>query len=257
MSVAQTSAPPPTTTTTTTTTTIQLVAQCRRKYTSARMRDMPLTIAGMGQIRDPAVAPQMSHPVLAFKAFTPLYNEPGEEELLIASSVHTGMLNPDSNWKMVNDSGPVAQLEYRVRVRCDENYYGVKCNKLCVPRDDYFGHYRCDPSGQQVCLDGWMEEGCRKAICKQGCNLEHGSCDVPGECKCSYGFQGPLCDECTPFPGCMHGTCGVPWKCNCERNWGGLLCDKGEPSSGLHSMLLCCQRCMAGRTDSVTAGVTV
>jgi len=47
-------------------------------------------------------------------------------------------------------------------------------------------------------------------------------------CRCKYGWQGPLCDECLPYPGCMHGTCLKPWTCTCEKNWGGLLCDKGK-----------------------------
>lgn len=70
------------------------------------------------------------------------------------------MINPGDPWKTIQHDGPVARLVYRVRVRCDENYYGNKCNKVCVPRDDYFGHYRCEASGAQVCLDGWMGPGC-------------------------------------------------------------------------------------------------
>lgn len=85
---------------------------------------------------------------------------PGEEELLIERSVHTGMINPGDPWQTIQHDGPVARLVYRVRVRCDDNYYGNKCNKVCVPRDDYFGHYRCEASGAQVCLDGWMGPGC-------------------------------------------------------------------------------------------------
>lgn len=84
-----------------------------------------------------------------------------EDELLIERSVHTGMINPGDHWQNILHDGPVARLNYRIRVRCDENYYGNKCNKLCVPRDDYFGHYRCEPSGAQVCLDGWMGPECR------------------------------------------------------------------------------------------------
>jgi len=84
-----------------------------------------------------------------------------DEELLIERGIHTGMINPGDQWQTILHDGPVARLIYRIRVRCDENYYGNKCNKLCVPRDDYFGHYRCEPSGAQVCLDGWMGADCR------------------------------------------------------------------------------------------------
>lgn len=70
-------------------------------------------------------------------------------------------MNPGDPWKTIQHDGPVARLVYRVRVRCDDNYYSNKCNKLCVPRDDYFGHYGCEASGAQVCLDGWMGPGCK------------------------------------------------------------------------------------------------
>ncbi|KTG32146.1 hypothetical protein cypCar_00022222 [Cyprinus carpio] len=150
------------------------------------------------------------------------------EENLIERHIHASMMNPGDHWQSIQHPGIMAHIEYRIRVRCDENYYGSKCNKQCRPRDDYFGHYRCDPSGNIVCLEGWMGEDCRTAICKQGCNLIHGGCKVPGECNCSYGWQGQFCDECLPFPGCLHGTCVIPWQCTCEKNWGGLLCDKAE-----------------------------
>ncbi|KAK5852704.1 hypothetical protein PBY51_006552 [Eleginops maclovinus] len=165
-----------------------------------------------------------------------------DEELLIARSIHTGMINPGDNWQTILYDGPVARIVYRIRVRCDDNYYSNKCNKLCVPRDDYFGHYDCEASGNQVCLDGWMGSDCRTAICKQGCNLLHGSCSVPGECKCNYGWQGQFCDECVLYPGCVHGTCKIQWQCNCERNWGGLLCDKDLNYCGRH------QPCVNGGT---------
>ncbi|KAM6954021.1 protein jagged-2b [Aplochiton taeniatus] len=157
-----------------------------------------------------------------------------DEALLIERSIHTGMINPGDRWQTLTHDGPVARLEYRLRLRCDGNYYGSKCNKQCRPRDDYFGHYRCEQWGNRVCLEGWMGHDCRAAICKQGCNLLHGGCSVPGECKCNYGWQGQFCDECVPYPGCYHGTCVNPWQCNCETNWGGLLCDKDLNYCGRH-----------------------
>lgn len=71
------------------------------------------------------------------------------------------MLDPGEPWQTFTHDGAVGRIIYRIRVRCDENYYSNKCNKLCVPRDDYFGHYRCEASGAQVCLDGWMGADCR------------------------------------------------------------------------------------------------
>ncbi|XP_068608268.1 protein jagged-2-like [Brachionichthys hirsutus] len=151
-----------------------------------------------------------------------------DEELLIERSIHKGTMNPGEEKQTVAYNSLVARLDYGVRVRCDEHYYGNKCNKVCRPRDDYFGHYVCDHFGNRECLEGWtnLTSSCRTAICKQGCSLEHGTCSMPGECKCNYGWQGPLCDECLPYPGCVHGTCNEPWQCTCEKNWGGLLCNK-------------------------------
>ncbi|KAL7380199.1 hypothetical protein ABVT39_013519 [Epinephelus coioides] len=149
-----------------------------------------------------------------------------DEELLIERSIHKGMINPGEEKQPVEYKSLIASLEYTIRVRCDEHYYGSKCNKVCRPRDDYFGHYVCDQLGNRGCMEGWTGPDCKTAICKQGCSLQHGTCSVPGECKCNYGWQGPLCDECLPYPGCVHGTCNEPWQCTCEKNWGGLLCDK-------------------------------
>ncbi|XP_046903899.1 protein jagged-2-like [Hypomesus transpacificus] len=149
-----------------------------------------------------------------------------DEDLLIERSVRKGMINPGDERQTIQHNGATAGFEYSIRVRCDDNYYGSKCNKQCRPRDDYFGHYVCDQLGNRGCMEGWMGPDCNSAICKQGCNLVHGGCSVPGECTCNYGWQGLFCDECLPYPGCVHGTCNKPWQCSCEKNWGGLLCNK-------------------------------
>ncbi|XP_014906763.1 protein jagged-2b isoform X1 [Poecilia latipinna] len=164
------------------------------------------------------------------------------EELLIERGFHTGMINPGDPWQTNRHDGPVARLVYRIRVRCDENYYGNKCNELCNPRDDYFGHYRCDASGNRVCLDGWMGKECKTAICRQGCDPVNGNCSAPGKCECKYGWKGQFCDECEVYPGCVHGTCNRPWECNCEKNWGGLWCEKDLNYCGRH------QPCVNGGT---------
>nr|XP_034961755.1 protein delta homolog 1 [Zootoca vivipara] len=61
--------------------------------------------------------------------------------------------------------------------------------------------------------------------CKPGCHPVNGYCEVSSECRCQPGWQGPLCDQCIPFPGCLHGTCAKPWQCMCEEGWIGSLCD--------------------------------
>ncbi|XP_029427352.1 protein jagged-2-like [Rhinatrema bivittatum] len=158
-------------------------------------------------------------------------SDPGDG-LLIEQVTHSGMLSPGEHWQSFRSDGRGTLMEYKIRVRCDENYYGPSCNKLCRHRDDYFGHYSCDVSGNKVCLNGWTGPECKEATCRQGCHETHGFCKVPGECRCHYGWKGQNCDECIPFPGCVHGTCFEPWKCVCDTNWGGLLCDKDLNSCG-------------------------
>ncbi|XP_047201700.1 protein jagged-2-like isoform X1 [Girardinichthys multiradiatus] len=149
-----------------------------------------------------------------------------DDELLIERSIYKGKINPGEDKQTVEYKSYIATIKYTVRVRCDEHYYGIRCKIVCRPRDDYFGHYVCDQFGKRHCIDGWKGEDCKTAICKQGCSPLHGTCSIPGECKCNYGWDGPLCDRCLPYPGCVHGTCTEPWLCTCEKNWGGLLCDK-------------------------------
>lgn len=46
--------------------------------------------------------------------------------------------------------------------------------------------------------------------------------------SCRPGWKGPLCNDCTVYPGCKHGSCnGSAWQCICDTNWGGILCDQG------------------------------
>uniref|UniRef100_UPI00398ED02F protein jagged-1-like n=1 Tax=Pristiophorus japonicus TaxID=55135 RepID=UPI00398ED02F len=168
-------------------------------------------------------------------------NDSGSQRL-IERITHSGMVNPGDQWQHRRHHGRTAHIDYNIRVRCDENYYGVSCNKLCRPRDDFFGHYTCDPMGNKVCVEGWIGTQCTQAVCKQGCHGTRGYCEEPGQCKCQYGWQGLLCNACILFPGCIHGTCSEPWKCDCETNWGGLLCDKDLNYCGTH------QPCQNGGT---------
>ncbi|MEQ2255353.1 Protein jagged-1 [Ilyodon furcidens] len=157
--------------------------------------------------------------------------EPGQ---LIERVLLSSMLNPGEQWQTYRHHGRILSLEYWLRFRCDSNYYGPFCNKFCRPRDDFFGHFSCDPSGSKVCMEGWTGPECKEAVCRQGCHQAHGFCTVPGECKCHYGWTGPLCDQCVTFPGCVYGSCTEPWQCVCDVNWGGLLCDKDLNYCGTH-----------------------
>ncbi|XP_028321411.1 protein jagged-1b isoform X2 [Gouania willdenowi] len=161
-------------------------------------------------------------------------NDTSESGQLIERVLLSSMLNPGDQWQMYRHHGRTFSLEYRLRFRCDFNYYGPFCNKFCRARDEFFGHFNCDSSGYKICMDGWTGPECIEAVCRQGCHHVHGSCTVPGECKCQYGWTGPLCDQCVTFPGCVYGSCTKPWQCVCDINWGGLLCDKDLNYCGTH-----------------------
>ncbi|XP_029302965.1 protein jagged-1 isoform X2 [Cottoperca gobio] len=161
-------------------------------------------------------------------------NDTSESGQLIERVLLSSMLNPSEQWQMYRHHGRPLNLDYRLRFRCDSNYYGPFCNKFCRARNDFFGHFNCDPSGTKVCREGWTGPECKKAVCMQGCHQDHGSCTVPGECTCHYGWKGLLCDQCATFPGCVYASCAEPWQCVCDVNWGGLLCDKDLNYCGTH-----------------------
>ncbi|XP_018086122.1 protein jagged-2 isoform X2 [Xenopus laevis] len=172
-----------------------------------------------------------------------------DEDLLIDRVIYAGVTSPEDQWTLLPLTGHVAQFDVKIRVKCDENYYGSMCNKFCRPRNDFVGHYTCDSNGNKACMEGWMGAECKQAICKQGCDLLHGRCTVPGECKCHYGWQGLYCSECVPYPGCVHGSCQEPWDCKCETNWGGLLCNKDLNYCGTHHPCLNGGTCMNTEPD--------
>lgn len=82
---------------------------------------------------------------------------------VIEEATYSGILLPGNEWKALSHLGHTARMAYRVRVRCDRNYYGQTCTKLCKPRDDRFGHYTCgDTDGRKECIPGWQGETCDK-----------------------------------------------------------------------------------------------
>ncbi|KAG7257221.1 hypothetical protein CRUP_027298, partial [Coryphaenoides rupestris] len=128
-------------------------------------------------------------------------------------------------WSLDAHLDPLGSAHFSYRVVCDPGYHGDTCGVYCLPRDDYFAHYRCD-AGAKVCLDGWTGDYCHKPVCAPGCRPEQGECRAPGQCACRQGWTGPLCDQCQQHPGCLHGTCQQPWQCECKEGWGGLFCNE-------------------------------
>ncbi|XP_065063187.1 protein jagged-1b-like isoform X2 [Rhopilema esculentum] len=137
-----------------------------------------------------------------------------------------GILTPNNTWQLHTYNGPAATLVYKLRLKCDEHYYGMSCTVYCKPRSDKYGHNTCDRNGNRICLPGWSGPYCNIPVCKTGCDPDHGFCSKPWECRCLSGWKGPLCDECQTFPHCVHGTCSTPWKCDCMPGWGGVLCNQ-------------------------------
>nr|XP_033808556.1 protein jagged-2 isoform X1 [Geotrypetes seraphini] len=172
-----------------------------------------------------------------------------DDKLLIDRVMHAGVISPQDHWTPMQLNGHVAHFDFKIRVKCDENYYGTLCNKFCRPLNNFIGHYTCDQYGNKACMEGWMGEECKQAVCKQGCDLIHGGCNEPGECKCHYGWQGQYCNECISYPGCVHGSCNKPWQCNCETNWGGLLCNQDLNYCGNHHPCLNGGTCMNTEPD--------
>uniref|UniRef100_A0A8C7AWX3 Delta like non-canonical Notch ligand 1 n=1 Tax=Neovison vison TaxID=452646 RepID=A0A8C7AWX3_NEOVI len=64
-----------------------------------------------------------------------------------------------------------------------------------------------------------------RAECFPACHPQNGFCEDDNVCRCQPGWQGPLCDQCMTFPGCVNGLCVEPWQCICDDGWDGNLCD--------------------------------
>lgn len=79
---------------------------------------------------------------------------------LIDRATQRGTILPNKTWETHTYNGPAATISYRLRVICDENYYGKSCTKHCQPRNDTFGHYTCDENGNKVCMPGWRGVRC-------------------------------------------------------------------------------------------------
>ncbi|KAJ8297576.1 hypothetical protein KUTeg_024107 [Tegillarca granosa] len=135
-------------------------------------------------------------------------------------------MEPTSEWKIDKKLIDQSEIRFKYRIICDESYYGPSCDKVCRSRDDRFGHYICDENGTKVCLSGWEGEFCTKAKCSPGCNLEHGYCEKPYECRCYNGWsEADKCNKCLLDPNCLNGHCHIPYQCICNDGWQGKYCN--------------------------------
>ncbi|XP_058796227.1 neurogenic locus protein delta isoform X2 [Phymastichus coffea] len=148
------------------------------------------------------------------------------ERVIITRLATQRWLDVGPEWIEDVHSSHHSAMVYQYRVTCAAHYYGKGCENLCRPRDDNFGHYRCSPTGERVCLSGWKGDYCASPHCLAGCDEQHGHCSRPNECTCHNGWTGEFCDQCERYPGCLHGSCQKPWECLCDEGWGGLFCNQ-------------------------------
>ncbi|NP_001292179.1 uncharacterized protein LOC100632656 precursor [Amphimedon queenslandica] len=149
-------------------------------------------------------------------------------------------LSPNGQWSnelYANGYYDRAQFKIRVRLFCQQNYYGSNCNVYCVQQnDDTNGHYTCGSDGAKICNNGYTNPSgnCLTPICSSGCSSQNGYCNVPGECLCNTGWTGTNCNECIPKSGCStsHGYCNVANECLCETGYGGSLCTEDHDVCG-------------------------
>jgi hypothetical protein len=106
-------------------------------------------------------------------------------ETLITRLTTQRWLDVGEDWTEDEHRSSHSVMRYEYRVTCDAHYYGAGCANLCRPRDDNFGHYKCSPTGDRVCLSGWQGDYCTKRkYFAYVCRLS--SCDVI--CRDSVGM---------------------------------------------------------------------
>uniref|UniRef100_A0A0K0FJZ5 Delta-like protein n=1 Tax=Strongyloides venezuelensis TaxID=75913 RepID=A0A0K0FJZ5_STRVS len=110
-------------------------------------------------------------------------------------------------------------------IRCDANYYGSDCSKICFNNVFKNEHIECGNDGQPICKEGWTGIKCDQPVCKNGCGL-NGKCIAPDTCDCLSGYTGKTCEQCLPSVGCQNGYCKNKGnECICKDGWKGEFCD--------------------------------
>ncbi|CAG0912470.1 unnamed protein product [Notodromas monacha] len=93
------------------------------------------------------------------------------EDILISRSAIQKYLEPGGMWNTNRHDTNRSDLSYEFRFVCSKDYYGPKCDTLCKPRNDTFGHFTCSPEGKRICNHGWTGEYCTQGYREEGNKL--------------------------------------------------------------------------------------
>ncbi|XP_031571273.1 uncharacterized protein LOC116305481 [Actinia tenebrosa] len=88
-------------------------------------------------------------------------------------------------------------LDFKYRIYCDRHYYGQRCDKHCQYTDsDNTGHYRCNNNGDKVCLTHWYipQSNCTKYCRPRDDIFGHFKCNTTtGDKICHVSWHGQNC----------------------------------------------------------------
>ena len=121
-------------------------------------------------------------------------------------------------------------LYFSVKVFCDVHYYGSKCEKFCIGRDDSSGHYACNRSGDRICYRNWYNlPNCLKYCAPHDDNINgHYVCASNGSRICRQNWYNlPYCKVyCEPRNDSVNGhfDCSRTGEKLCYPGWYGDNC---------------------------------